>query len=79
MYNVRNITEFYIPSTPSKYDGYVKVQFYNGKYYDVIKDKYVKIKFPDGQYYIVESDKYKEYQFEDNGKWFLIDKDSDVL
>ena len=74
----RNITEYSLPSKPSKLSGHVKIQLHN-KYYDVKEDKYVKIQFPDGQYYIVESEQYKEYQFQKNGEWYLIDKDSDLL
>lgn len=78
-YNTRNITEYSLPSKPSKLSGYVKIQIHNGKYYDVKEDKYVKIKFEDGKYYIVESEQYKEYQFNENGEWYLINIDSYLL
>ena len=58
--------------------GHIKIKFNNNKYYDVKENEYVKIEFKNGLQ-IVKSNQYKEYQFIENGDWYLMDSNSELL
>lgn len=76
--NSRKPIEHKLSSLQSNIEGYIKIKFNNNKYYDVKENEYVKIEFKNGLQ-IVKSNQYKEYQFIENGDWYLMDSNSELL
>lgn len=76
--NSRKPIEHKLSSFQSNIEGHIKIKFNNNKYNDVKEDEYVKIEFKNGLQ-IVKSNQYKEYQFIENGDWYLMDSNSELL